>query len=475
MYPLVSRFAVFALVAMILSLATISYSFWDFSIRRLTEATEANNKQLAQVLSNALPQQITEYVLAAKASSPDVQLLREGAPTIDAPLLQLIQGLPILKIKLYAPNGLTVYSSNLNDIGSSKAKSAVFQAVIRSGVEYSNTSFRDHFQSFEGPVAERWLIETYLPIKLGDGTISWVFELYSDVTKERAQIFDHTVQLVGSVTVVFVLLYICLVAFSKGCSKVMAHQYEELSQARKSAEIANRSKSEFLATMSHELRTPLTSALGGLKLIDGLHADKLPEEVKKLVDLAIRNNESLLRLVNELLDFEKVLSGRFSVICQPHDIAAITARVVSENKGYALTQGVSFDLIPPDRPCWAKVDEHRLEQVLNNLLSNAAKFSHEGGHVLVEVSNLRERVQVQVKDKGIGIPERLQKAIFEPFTQVEDVTTRRHKGTGLGLPICKFLVEAMDGEIQMESVEGLGSNFRIVFPRIDEIPSAKVA
>lgn len=439
-------------------------------MRSLTETTEQDSRRLAQAFSNAIPSNVASYVSMADGDRADVGMLVEMASGIDAEVNRLISGLPVLKVKLYAPDGLTVYSTDHADIGGSKAGSPIFQDVSATGDVASSTSFRESFAGVKGISSDTWLVETYLPIKSPAGEINWVFELYSDVTAQREAILAHTLHTMALASAIMLTLYACLVFFATRCSASMRRQYDELIESRREAEVANKIKSEFLATMSHELRTPLTSSLGGLKLLDGVHGQTIPEKAQELLGLAIRNNESLLRLVNELLDFEKALSGRFSLSPDVHDVSALTEQVMKDNEGYALSKSVSFAISVPDHPCLVTVDDSRFEQVMNNLLSNAAKFSHEGGVVDVRVTDTGSMVEVDVSDKGIGVPDGLRDKIFEPFTQLESSMTRRHKGTGLGLPICKTLVEAMGGTLTLQSKIGMGSTFTVSFKKTSAEP-----
>ena len=227
---------------------------------------------------------------------------------------------------------------------------------------------------------------------------------------------------------------------------------------------ANKAKSEFLASMSHELRTPLTSSLGSLGLLNSLMSDRLSSEGRELLEIAIRNNGALLRLVNELLDYEKIMSGRIKIETCRHDICQLTSHIVKDNQGYARTQSVSFVFRDQLIPLFANVQEHRFEQVLNNLLSNAAKFSEPGRDVEISVEGENGEILVKVKDYGPGIPEDFKTEIFEQFTQFDSSSTRKHGGTGLGLSISKALIESMGGTLGFESEVGFGSTFFIALP-----------
>lgn len=241
---------------------------------------------------------------------------------------------------------------------------------------------------------------------------------------------------------------------------------EELVAARQRAENANKAKSEFLSIMSHELRTPLTSSIGSLGLLANLAPENLPSQGKELIEIALRNNNTLLRLVNELLDFEKILSGTLVIETDAQDICKLTSHIVENLSGYAETQSIQFVVKGDPEPIFANLQEYRYEQILNNLLSNAAKFSEPGANVFISIQRNNGFVLVEVKDEGPGIPESFRDKIFEQFTQLDSSSTRAHGGTGLGLAICKALTEGMGGAIWFETQVGHGSTFTIQFPEI---------
>lgn len=244
------------------------------------------------------------------------------------------------------------------------------------------------------------------------------------------------------------------------------NEKEELVAARQRAENANKAKSEFLSIMSHELRTPLTSSIGSLGLLANLTPEELSNQGSELIEIALRNNNTLLRLVNELLDFEKILSGTLVIETGAQDIGKLTSLIVENLSGYAESQSVKFVVEGEKEAVFADLQEYRYEQILNNLLSNAAKFSEPGADVVISILRNNGFVLVEVKDEGPGIPEAFRDKIYEQFTQLDSSSTRTHGGTGLGLAICKALTEGMGGKIWFESEMGQGSVFTIQFPEI---------
>lgn len=225
-----------------------------------------------------------------------------------------------------------------------------------------------------------------------------------------------------------------------------------------------RLKNEFISVVSHELRTPLTSIRGSLGLLLGAFKKDLPQKVKSLIEIAYNNCERLIPLINDILDIDKIASGHMRFEMQEESVAALTLQAVQANEAYTRRFNVTIAVAPIDEKLRVVVDPARYQQVLSNLLSNAAKFSPSGGVIEVTVEARNDRVSIAVRDYGDGISEEFRPRIFSKFSQADSSTTRAKGGTGLGLHIAKQLVEQMNGSIEFTTAVGQGTTFRIEFP-----------
>ncbi len=251
---------------------------------------------------------------------------------------------------------------------------------------------------------------------------------------------------------------VALFRFEDPMGERFAANVQDISERRE----VDRLKSEFVATVSHELRTPLTSIRGSLGLLVAGVAGELTPQGGELVRLAERNAVRLTALINDILDFERLDSGKVSMQFASVALQTLIEQSFESVRAFADEQGIPLVGVPTEVRVWADAD--RIVQVLVNLLSNAIKFSEAGREVLVWAEDQGSLARVFVKDRGRGIPATHRQRIFERFVQVEDSDKRDQAGTGLGLAICKVIVEHHGGRIGVESEVGVGSTFWFEIP-----------
>ena len=233
---------------------------------------------------------------------------------------------------------------------------------------------------------------------------------------------------------------------------------------RKRAEVM---KNEFVSTVSHELRTPLTSIAGSLGLLAGGATGSLPEGAQRLVTIASQNCRRLVRLINDILDIEKMQSSGITFARDTVSLAEVAERSVEQNSGFALEHQVALTLEVEPGDLRVTGDADRLIQVLTNLLSNAVKFSPAGSTVEVSVARRGDHVRATVRDHGMGIPESFRTAIFTRFAQADNSDTRQRGGTGLGLAIAREIADHHDGTLSFETEEGVGTAFHLDLPALE--------
>ncbi|ROR89244.1 sensor histidine kinase [Nocardioides aurantiacus] len=229
-------------------------------------------------------------------------------------------------------------------------------------------------------------------------------------------------------------------------------------------------KREFVSAVSHELRTPLTAIRGSLELLADGDAGELPAPARPVVEMATRGSERLSRLVDDIIDLERLESGEFGFRPAPHDLLPLLADAVGSLDALAREAGVEVRIAA----CPARVvcDGDRVTQALVNLVGNALKFTPPGGTVTIDARRTEEGLRVSVSDTGRGIPPGELEAVFDRFHQVEPDDARQQSGTGLGLSITRRIVEANGGRVWAESEVGVGSTFYFTLPLEDDGPAA---
>jgi|GEM_PF-4864019 len=328
----------------------------------------------------------------------------------------------------------------------------------------------DISQEFGFAVREDWsemstILNRYLLSVPADKKAALEHRWFNVIAEEPFRLSDYWREL-GALFSLLLIVFASFFYWNRNLKREIRHRKQVegfLVEARQLAEKSSLAKSEFLAMMSHEIRTPLNGILGMSQL---LAEGELSPEQKEQCDVILRSGKSLLTIINDILDFSKIEAGKLDIVSAPFDLRKSVESVIrlyqatAEQKDLYLRLEFSEELTG----CY-EGDEGRLRQVILNLVSNAVKFTEEGG-VCIRVRGssgaaASELLSVDIVDTGIGIPEELQEKLFQQFTQVDASTTRKYGGTGLGLAISRRLIELMGGCLSLESHPGEGATFSI--------------
>ncbi|MCR4378166.1 MAG: HAMP domain-containing histidine kinase [Rhodospirillales bacterium] len=480
MFKLLRYFSITSFIAVAAVIFVLVSVYRQSEVDQLIKLTENQNVVLTQALSNSFWSQFSAYVTSIRDVDGDRLRARAETQEIHQSLETWSRGLPILKIKVFNLDGITIFSSQASQIGESSSGNLGFQQALR-GTPASTLVHRDSVSAFSGELLARDLVESYVVLVGPNGKAEAVFELYTDVTEQLLLIESAVQRVVLGLVIAFGLLYGALFMIVKRADRILKQQYQtlkdnsdsireknnELEQLREMAQEASRAKSELMANMSHELRTPLNAIIGFSSTIkEEVFGPICNDKYKEYLGDIYSSGQHLLGLINDILDVSAIEAGALELHeenVRPSDIVEESVRIIMPRANSGEVKVTSA--LDPDVP-QIYVDQRRVRQVILNLLSNAVKFTPEGGEVAVtSMMNDDGSLALTVSDTGVGMDEDEIMVALSKFGQVDSGLDRKHEGTGLGLPLTRGLMELHGGTLEVNSAKGRGTRITMVFPK----------
>ncbi len=376
----------------------------------------------------------------------------------------------LVRVKVWDPAGRVIYSNNPAQIGRAFPVDDNLRSALvgRNATDVSTLTQAENVGDREGHSA---LLETYIPIRVaGQIRVIGAFEAYSDLGPLNAQLDAARRTIWGSVVAGFLLLYAALFAIVRGASQRLARQMREIAtlgvRAREADTLRaiDRLKDEFIGGVSHELRRPLASIKGytASLLLEGVHWE--PAEQREFLQVINEEADHLAATIDTLLDLARLGGGTLPLDLEPLHLPALTAAMVRRVRAQAQLPAHPYEVCFPERFPYVEADGARLGQVLLNLLENAAKYAPAGTPIVVEGRVDGETVVISVRDQGPGLTPAQAARVFDKFYRVDAGLTRVTEGTGLGLTLCRAVVDAHGGHIDVKATPDHGCTFTVTLP-----------
>jgi len=477
MFKLLRYFSIASLIAFLIVILVLGVFYRQTTVDVLVDLESEKNIALAQALANSIYSDLQSLIVESRGMDKDELRSSSTMDMLQQVSVEQSRGLPVVKIKIYGPDGLTLFSTEPQQIGENQAENVGFQSALNSQ-PISNLVHRDTFNAFDMVLEDRDLIQSYIPIYEQDASreVVAVFELYSDVTQLLGQIQCTQLNVILFVVLVLAILYGVLFLIVRRADGIIRSQYQALDQAkteltlaRDQALRANQFKTRLLENVSHDLRTPLGGIMGYVDLLSDREYGPINEKQNRALRRIQLSIGHLTDLINDLLKQGQIDAEQLTLNINPFRTDDLVKSVTNHMKLPAENKGLKTDIkVDPNFPEVLYGDLLHLTQIITNLTNNAIKFTDEGSVFAAFTSPSSDRWQISVCDTGPGIPTDKIDQLFIPFQKLNSPEQQAREGLGLGLAIVKQLVTLMDGEIQIESQPGQGSTFTIIFPMISE-------
>ncbi len=480
------------LVILVVALATIVLvAFYrQLTVTELVELGQSRNVAMTQAFANSIWPRFAPYLTSVVQTEGNDLRARPETAQIRGAVIALMHDLPVLKVKIYNLDGLTVFSTDEKEIGMVELSNEGFFAAARAGKVTSDVTHRGRINAFDGELQDRDVLESYLPLRQGDGPVEAVFELYSDVTGLLHRVDQVQRNLLVGLIVAFGLIYGGLFLIVRRGDTILKKQYADIVRGRESikakneelnceiterkqaeaalflakqdAERANCAKSKFFAAASHDLRQPLYA----MSLFLPLLSKRVRARGSREIIEAIKGScDAMGQLLDALLDLSKLDAGIVQPELKPVAAGALIKRLGTEFAPQAQDKGLELRVMPAELS--VTTDPTLLSSILRNLLSNAFRYTLKG-RVLFGARRRGSRLRFEVWDTGVGIAEDQIEDIFQEFYQVGNPERDRTQGLGLGLAVVARLSTLLGHAVDVRSVPGKGSMFAIEVPMTQE-------
>lgn len=470
MFKLQRHFVLTSLLAFVVVLFFLGRLYNQRANEDLVYLEEGKNVALTRAIATALREDLQALVALSAGKSaeelrqhPDTLRLRDG-------ILDHMAGQSIVKVKVYAMDGTVAFSSEPAQIGDDQSGNAGFQAAL-DGRVVSQQIHRDQFNAFDSVIEDRDLVSSYVPV-FKEGTrqeVEGVFEIYSDVTPLLQRIERTQRAIVFGVTLILGALYLFLTLVVRRADGIIQSHARELKQAKDTAEAAITVKNEFLSFVAHELKSPITVVKTHLDLLGLSNGHELSERQMAYLQTANESIRRMTALASDLSDISRMEAGALLLQFEPVSVPDLVEEVGRSLSGLMglKQQTLKLDIAADLPPMLA--DRSRISQVMTNLVSNANKYTPDGGQIKISARTVADNghagmIEISVQDNGIGINASEQSKIFERFYRSQDDEVRRVEGTGLGLHIARTLAELQGGQLWFESEFRRGTTFHLALP-----------
>lgn len=469
MFRLLRYFSITSFIAFVIVIAALGYLSNRAAVGALIELEESKSYALTRVFANTLWPAFRPHITMSGGMTAEQLRAHPETERLRQAILAQTEGLSVVKVKVYNLDGLTVFSSEIAQIGEDKWDNPGFQIALAGGVA-SELTHRDTFSAFDGTLEDRDVFSSYIPVYGENGTVEGVLEVYNDVTNLITLLEQTQRNILITVTLILAVLYAALLYIVRRADRVIHQQAADLEQARDAAEEANRAKSEFTSVVAHELKTPLTVIRGYADLMEKILSSDTPDgsgSVHRYLGIIQANVGRMTALASDLSDISRIETGQLQMDIAPLSLPAVIEDVSRSIQGQLENKEQKLAIQLADDLPAVCADRNRLAQVLTNLVSNAHKYTPNGGQITISAVPHNGVVQVAVADTGIGIRPEDQPKIFQRFFRSDDEKTREEPGTGLGLNITQTLVEKQGGRIWFESAFREGTTFYFTVPTIN--------